>query len=93
MYGNVWEWCNDFYKVDYYQESPEDNPKGPKAGENKVVRGGAWNSSAKSCCSTYRYNEDPGYVDVCFGYDIYGFRCVKNTANGAEAKQSKITAK
>ncbi len=85
MYGNVWEWCNDFYKVDYYQESPEENPKGPKTGENKVVRGGAWNSSAESCCSTYRYNEDPGYVDVCFGYDIYGFRCVKNTANGAGA--------
>jgi sulfatase modifying factor 1 len=78
MYGNVWEWCNDFYKVDYYQESPEDNPKGPKTGETKVVRGGAWKFSAESCRSCYRYNENPGYVDACFGYDIYGFRCVRN---------------
>ena len=78
MHGNVWEWCNDFYKVDYYQESPQENPKGPKTGETKVVRGGAWKFSADSCRSGYRYNEDPGYVDACFGYDIYGFRCVKN---------------
>jgi len=78
MCGNVWEWCNDYYKVDYYQEGPEENPRGPKTGENKVVRGGAWKFSAESCRSGYRYNEDPGYVDACFGYDIYGFRCVKN---------------
>jgi formylglycine-generating enzyme required for sulfatase activity len=79
MCGNVWEWCNDFYQVDYYQQSPEENPRGPKEGETKVVRGGAWKFSADSCRSGYRYNEDPGYSDVCFGYDIYGFRCVKNS--------------
>ncbi len=76
MHGNVWEWCNDFYKVDYYQESPRENPRGPKTGDTKVVRGGAWKFSAESCRCGYRYNEDPGYADVCFGYDIYGFRCV-----------------
>jgi len=80
MHGNVWEWCNDYYKVDYYQTSPEENPKGPKTGETKVVRGGAWKFSADSCRSGYRYNEDPGYVDACFGYDIYGFRCARNAA-------------
>jgi formylglycine-generating enzyme required for sulfatase activity len=78
MVGNVWQWCNDFYKVDYYQGSPQENPRGPKEGENKVVRGGAWKFSGDNCRSGYRYNEAPGYVDVCFGYDIYGFRCVKN---------------
>ena len=77
MHGNVWEWCNDFYKVDYYQESPKESPRGPKTGDTKVVRGGAWKFSAESCRSGYRYNEDPGYADVCFGYDIYGFRCVR----------------
>ncbi len=78
LYGNVWEWCNDFYKVDYYQESPEKNPKGPEFGDNKVLRGGSWDSETNQCRSSYRYNEVPGYTDICFGYDIYGFRCVKN---------------
>jgi len=77
MVGNVWEWCNDFYKVDYYQESPRENPRGPGEGQNKVLRGGAWRFSAENSRSGYRYNESPGYSDVCFGYDIYGFRCVR----------------
>jgi formylglycine-generating enzyme required for sulfatase activity len=78
MHGNVWEWCNDFYKVDYYAESPGEDPKGPDAGEKKVLRGGCWNSSADACRSAYRYNENPAYTDACFGYDIYGFRCVRD---------------
>ncbi len=77
MCGNVWEWCNDFYKVDYYRESEPQDPKGPKQGETKVVRGGAWRFKADNCRVGYRYNENPGYADVCFGYDIYGFRCVR----------------
>ncbi|MEK7992405.1 MAG: formylglycine-generating enzyme family protein, partial [Planctomycetota bacterium] len=78
MHGNVWEWCNDFYQVDYYQQSPKENPRGPKTGDTKVVRGGAWKFSDETCRCGYRYNENPGYADVCFGYDIYGFRCVRN---------------
>jgi formylglycine-generating enzyme required for sulfatase activity len=93
MLGNVWEWCNDFYKVDYYQESPQENPKGPASGETKVVRGGAWKFSADSCRSGYRYNENPGYADVCFGYDIYGFRCVRNAPGAIEPVQTKISSK
>jgi formylglycine-generating enzyme required for sulfatase activity len=81
--GNVWEWCNDFYKVDYYQQSPHQDPTGPDSGGTKVVRGGAWRFGADSCRCGYRYNESPGYADVCFGYDIYGFRCVRAPAGAA----------
>ncbi len=88
MCGNVWEWCNDFYKVDYYAESPRQDPRGPATGETKVVRGGAWRFSAESCRSGYRYNENPGYADVCFGYDIYGFRCVRNA--GGDRSEGRV---
>lgn len=81
--GNLWEWCNDFYKVDYYLEAPRQDPKGPSEGQNKVLRGGAWRFGAENCRSGYRYHENPGYADVCFGYDIYGFRCVRRPPVGS----------
>ena len=66
--------------IDYYENSAKSDPRGPTEGETKVVRGGAWRFSDDSCRSGYRYNESPGYADVCFGYDIYGFRCVRNAS-------------
>ena len=86
MYGNVWEWCNDFYHEDYYRQSPARNPRGPMAGENRVVRGGCWNSKPDMCRSSYRNYEDPGYTDACFGKDIHGFvgfRCARNDHVGS----------
>lgn len=86
MAGNVWQWCNDFYDVEWYAKSPKSDPRGPDTGKTKVVRGGAWRASADNCRSGYRYNENPGYADVCFGYDIYGFRCVKKVTQPSASK-------
>ena len=77
MHGNVSEWCNDFYFEDYYKQSSERDPRGPPKGQERVLRGGAWNSSADSCRSTYRAS-DPSINDTCLASDAIGFRCVKN---------------
>jgi formylglycine-generating enzyme required for sulfatase activity len=52
MHGNVSEWCNDFYSEDFYKQSPEKDPRGPAKGQERILRGGAGNSSADRCRST-----------------------------------------
>ncbi len=78
MYGNVAEWCNDFYDENYYAKSQEKNPRGPDSGKKRVLRGGSWASRAKYCRSSARFSDDPVTADICQGYDTYGFRCVRN---------------
>ncbi|HUT33754.1 MAG TPA: formylglycine-generating enzyme family protein [Planctomycetota bacterium] len=85
LYGNVWEWCHDFYAEDYYRKSPERDPRGPAKGNTRVIRGGAWSSKASQCRSSYRDQEYPQFTDVCFAADrngLIGFRCVR-PARGA----------
>jgi len=80
MHGNVAEWCNEFYSEGFYKQSPEKDPKGPANGKERVIRGGAWNSSADSCRSSYRAS-DPSINDTCLASDAIGFRCVRNAPN------------
>jgi formylglycine-generating enzyme required for sulfatase activity len=77
MHGNVKEWCNDFYSETYYKNSPGKDPRGPADGEERVLRGGAWDSSDDSCRSSYRAG-DAAINDTCLASDTIGFRCVKS---------------
>ncbi|MBB5034297.1 SUMF1/EgtB/PvdO family nonheme iron enzyme [Prosthecobacter vanneervenii] len=48
MAGNLAEWCWDFYDSDYGSSAPVmNNPHGPDAGKNCVVRGGSWRHTAE----------------------------------------------
>jgi formylglycine-generating enzyme required for sulfatase activity len=77
MHGNVAEWCHDHYGESHYAKAEGKDPKGPPSGEDRVLRGGSWRDSAGSCRSSARRGEAPGLADVCFGYEAYGFRCVR----------------
>ncbi|MBN2327194.1 MAG: formylglycine-generating enzyme family protein [Candidatus Omnitrophica bacterium] len=81
LYGNVLEWCNDVYSKAYYADNPALDPRGPDEGKERVLRGGAWNSTADACRSSYRMSDVPGITDACFARDTYGFRCVRKLSD------------
>ena len=78
MGGNVWEWCSDW--MGEYSAEMQDNPTGPKYGENRILRGGSLNSPSWGCAVSDRCWYLPDY-----GYGFHGFRLVLDDAEREEA--------
>ena len=69
--GNVWEWVADWHAP--YAADDQVDPHGPKEGEKRVMRGGAWNGAYDAWVRpTFRFGADP--ANKSYGV---GFRCAR----------------
>ena len=67
--GNVWEWTADFHAP--YTDASQRDPKGPAAGEKRVVRGGDYfGFQADWARPAYRWKTEPENYNHAIG-----FRC------------------
>ena len=84
MAGNMWEWCLDEWVFDFYANSPNRNPLSgaptirsiqenfASVESDRVLRGGSWNSKARSV----RVASREFYAPQVTG-SVLGFRCVR----------------
>lgn len=70
LYGNVWEWVQDWYDAAYYQGAPYRDPKGPATGLYRVARGGSWDCVAGDCRSASRNVSRPNASSHVIGFRL-----------------------
>lgn len=71
MFGNAWEWTNDWYASYPATGATRTDPTGPASGKQKVRRGGSYHCSPRLVRSAYRAPDTPDKH-----WPVLGFRLV-----------------
>ncbi len=69
MHGNLWEWCIDYYQMDFYstEEATKKDPVNTKEFHAAVLRGGSYGARAGDCRSARRHDENRRFPGGSFG--------------------------
>jgi len=73
MAGNVYEWINDWFQLNYYSVSPTNDPPGPASGTSRGARGGGWDTTTDKLRAANRAGYGPTTQ-----YNFIGFRCARD---------------
>ncbi|MEM7253285.1 MAG: SUMF1/EgtB/PvdO family nonheme iron enzyme [Pseudomonadota bacterium] len=71
--GNVWEWCCDVFQADAYRRRANSEIVDPVVGgesDQRVLRGGSWNSPAEDLASAIRVGLPAGFRNGDVGFRV-----------------------
>ena len=88
MYGNVAEWCSDWYGGKLIGGT---DPVGPESGSGRVVRGGGWGLIPGDCRSADRLANDPSSRGSNLGFRVVRSRDLLKRVSAISRKPAVVS--